>query len=654
MPSVGTLTVNLEANTARFTGDLGKAAKSAEDFGRAATEAGGQVDYSMREARGTTALLGEELGVHIPRHLQTLIAEIPAVGAAFAEMLPIVGVVAAIAIIGKLIEKNAEAREKFGHDWAAAGVEVQDVFNSFSEKLLDAGIKADELAGNHLAALQKELQKIDNQSMKELASAFNTVAKAADHVFEDLKSHWYELGGSEEAKKNLDEFKDKYDALLAVGNKAGASDLLANTLKSATAELSKDLAMQGSIYGVSEKRLKSEEEYVARLQDAVKLEQMSAQVASAEKGNANTEAAQKAKKAADEALKVAQKNAQEIAHAFDDLDKGIMAGAEKANKAWAEGFEKQMGWQAKADQDAKKASEEKQEGYDEVLRAAVKAAEEEYKVATEKEKHLLAIHKQTLEQTAADEVTANQRMVSTEEAALNARIAALDKFAPNYEKKEKELMDKIREIDQQGYAQQQQIQDAAQVKELSSLQQAENRMGEMIASTAAKAILTGKNVAQNFEKVGAEMLESALTHALEMETIDGRIRLSKARTAAAEVYSTVAAWPVVGPFLAPELAAGAFASVMAFADGGLVPGSGFGDSVPAMLSPGETVVSAALTEQVKGSSGSGGGGGGKGHTVHVHTTVNAVDAENFGKLLNKHAAVVAAHVTGQLRRMNKG
>lgn len=67
MPNVvGTLTVDLVANTASFSGDLSKASKSAEDFGKSAVGAGQQVDYSMREARGGVALLSEELGVHIP------------------------------------------------------------------------------------------------------------------------------------------------------------------------------------------------------------------------------------------------------------------------------------------------------------------------------------------------------------------------------------------------------------------------------------------------------------------------------------------------------------------------------------------------------------------------------------------------------------
>jgi hypothetical protein len=77
-----------------------------------------------------------------------------------------------------------------------------------------------------------------------------------------------------------------------------------------------------------------------------------------------------------------------------------------------------------------------------------------------------------------------------------------------------------------------------------------------------------------------------------------------------------------------------------------VPGYGSGDTVPAVLSPGETVVTKALTDQVKGNRGGGG------HTVHVNTTVNAVDAEHFEALLNKHASVVNRHLNNTLRKHN--
>ena len=87
--------------------------------------------------------------------------------------------------------------------------------------------------------------------------------------------------------------------------------------------------------------------------------------------------------------------------------------------------------------------------------------------------------------------------------------------------------------------------------------------------------------------------------------------------------------------------------IMAFAQGGEVPGVGSGDTVPAMLTPGETVVTKSLTEQVRNST------GGKSGDVHVHTNINTVDAANFEGLLNKHASVVAKHVKTQMRKANK-
>lgn len=109
MPTiVGTLQVDLVANTATFTADLGKAGKGLDDFGKSASDAGKAVDFSMQQAKGGLMLAEESIGVHLPRHLNALIAQIPGVGAAFANMLPVLGVLAAITIIVKLIEKHEE------------------------------------------------------------------------------------------------------------------------------------------------------------------------------------------------------------------------------------------------------------------------------------------------------------------------------------------------------------------------------------------------------------------------------------------------------------------------------------------------------------------------------------------------------------------
>jgi len=78
--------------------------------------------------------------------------------------------------------------------------------------------KADELRGNHLAALTKELTLIDHASMKELMQTFDQLATAVDAVFKDMKSHWYNISlGSEGAQHALDDFKKKYDLLLSEG-----------------------------------------------------------------------------------------------------------------------------------------------------------------------------------------------------------------------------------------------------------------------------------------------------------------------------------------------------------------------------------------------------------------------------------------------------
>jgi hypothetical protein len=71
-----------------------------------------------------------------------------------------------------------------------------------------------------------------------------------------------------------------------------------------------------------------------------------------------------------------------------------------------------------------------------------------------------------------------------------------------------------------------------------------------------------------------------------------------------------------------------------------------------MLSPGETVVSAALTQQVKENT----GGGSKGDThnhLHYSPQVSAIDAEGVEGMLKKHATTFQKHVNATLRKQNK-
>jgi hypothetical protein len=112
-----------------------------------------------------------------------------------------------------------------------------------------------------------------------------------------------------------------------------------------------------------------------------------------------------------------------------------------------------------------------------------------------------------------------------------------------------------------------------------------------------------------------------------------------------------------GIVLGPVFGAAAFAAEMAFQGGGVVPGTGSGDIVPAMLEPGEGVVPKGVMDGLQTMARNGGMGGGGTH-YHVHgvtfaPNVQAVDAEGVDKMLTKHQDTFERHFERTLRRMNK-
>jgi hypothetical protein len=188
-------------------------------------------DFSRTEARHAAHMLG------MNRAVGSFAATLPGVGAAMSMAfapLAIMEMVEWLAKgLGKLEEwreaskKLAEAEEKFKD----VGL---DAFNSVDEKIIEAEKKTDELAGDHLGALQKQLKLIDMATMKDLVASFAEITKSADEFFKAVQGHWYTFGvGSDGATNALKDFKGQYDHLLKTGDEKGGSDLLAGTLDSA-------------------------------------------------------------------------------------------------------------------------------------------------------------------------------------------------------------------------------------------------------------------------------------------------------------------------------------------------------------------------------------------------------------------------------------
>jgi hypothetical protein len=232
------LSVDLQAKTATFQSGMAEAAKSARgsftEIKSGAGEMGGHVSTNMFASRHAIMAVTESLGVQMPRAITALLVHIGPLGAALEAAFPFAAIALAAVLLIEHLSKLHEEGVKLTEDQVKFGTAVQMAFNSLDQKFLSAGIRADELRNDHLGALHLQLELIDKQSVAELVHSFAEVAKAADTVFDELKTHWYEVGiGAEGAKHAVQVFQDQYGSLLAQGKTREASDLLKGTRESA-------------------------------------------------------------------------------------------------------------------------------------------------------------------------------------------------------------------------------------------------------------------------------------------------------------------------------------------------------------------------------------------------------------------------------------
>jgi hypothetical protein len=131
---------------------------------------------------------------------------------------------------------------------------------------------------------------------------------------------------------------------------------------------------------------------------------------------------------------------------------------------------------------------------------------------------------------------------------------------------------------------------------------------------------------------------------------------SNAQATAVSAYAQGEAIPGIGFILGPVYAAAAFAGASAYATGtDMVPGIGLGDSVPAVLTPGEGVVPGGVMDGLRAMARSGSMGGGTHYHAHVSPTYNlqALDASGMDKVLDKHGPTLQKHVESVFRKLNR-
>jgi len=719
---VWTLSVDLQSKTAVFQSGMSDAVKAArgsfQEIKEGANEMGRETSGSMMEARHGVMLLGEEFGVHLPRALTSFIASIGPIGAAMEAAFPFLAILVGATLLLEHLSKLKEAGAKLTEDQINFGTTTTNVLNGLNDKLLQAGIRADELRGDHLDALNKELQRIDHQSMNELVQSFNAVAKASDKTFADLRTSWYQWSaGSAGAKAALDEFKDRYESLLAQGKDKEANDLLAGTRQSAehVLALQKQIrdnqtqtGTQGAHHGdynkfeqasielkkkgigYTDKEVEAQQTLVDVLQKQVAAQATVNATAQLNKGNAKQTEQNRGDSDAD---KVSRINAQ--------TERQM---AEESQKRWEENYSKAVtalqdneklkidatkeGSEARLAAINSAIKEEESKGLQEtsfyrgLLASRVnitrQMGEEQAKLAAEAgkqeaehtlkmgglvvqaEKQAAALRMSTKRINDQERMSGEIKLADEEQkfqlAANAAEITALDKTGKDYENKLKALQDKQTEMTRAHENLITQIKDTAEEDRNRRVLAASQRFNEDFSKGLAQVAMRHESMAKMVMSLGDQMIAGMIANAIKSIMIDDMTKERDAAAAARAAYKTGWKFPYPSNIvMAPALGALAFATTMAFAQGGIVPGSGNQDNVPAMLTPGEAVLPKALTEGLSNAARNGNLTG-SGGDIHLHVThapqIHAVDSEGVERMLTKHADTFTKHINNHIRKLN--
>ena len=134
-----------------------------------------------RESKASLALMGEEIGVHIPRHIRGFIAELPGVGSALSMAFNAVAVFAVVTVIYEAIKKVVEFHEQLERlreapeKVAAEFARLNDVTKTANDEM--------KLANDRL---ENAIAKLEHRPQNNLKLAIDEAAVAADHLAEKM------------------------------------------------------------------------------------------------------------------------------------------------------------------------------------------------------------------------------------------------------------------------------------------------------------------------------------------------------------------------------------------------------------------------------------------------------------------------------------
>jgi hypothetical protein len=222
--SIGVLSVDLVANSAQFTSTMNKVPKDARAAFAEVRQAAQQADrsFDMAEAKGSLALLSEELGVKIPRHLRGFIADLPGVGTALTGAFSGVAVFALIEVVTKAVEKI----KQYWEELAKLSKEEQELYDKATKGAKDLltarveNIKAEyELRIAKADGIEKDRLRVEQ------ATAIVKLNRDYVGTLEQEKSHLDDLLKRQE--KARDVAHERQSSAVSLGREGGVGGALA-------------------------------------------------------------------------------------------------------------------------------------------------------------------------------------------------------------------------------------------------------------------------------------------------------------------------------------------------------------------------------------------------------------------------------------------
>ena len=659
---VWSLSINLETKTATFQSGMADAARAArgsfDEIKSGAATMGRETSGSMTEARHGVMLLGEEFGIHLPRGITSFLASLGPVAAAMEAAFPFLAIIVGATLLLEHLAKLKEANSKIGSEWDSIEASATKAFSKMSDELVRVEMESDRLAGRNLAALHKQLELIDHQTLGELESAFDELASKIDATLKaasrgSMMTMFLGEGASDKVKAEFDKFKAQYDALLSQHNDAGARGALVDEIIHAQEQLKKYQAMPQTNSWVRQ----SASDYaqlITQLENVNRLQDESTELDAKKKANATTQAQDAHPEDFNPELFVEAQNKKRVSLAETiELVKKQQKVTDDAAKLELEGMEGlSKGLKELADERAKSAEEAGKENAGHTS----KMAQLQLEADKEAGRLLVTRRKEAAQQMMEADQAAAQREYEIQMNAYSNEITALDKHGKDYENKLRALQDRQTELTKAHENQITLIKDKAEQERNASILGAEAHMRDALANGLTQVLMRHETFAQMSIRLGDQIAAGMMETALKSIMALNMTKEHEAAAAARQGWLAGMKFPFPANIaMAPTLAAMGFASVMAFEEGGIVPGVGIGDTVPARLTPGEAVLPKRMTEDLQHAAKFGGDSDRPHVHVHHHATyhVQAFNRDGVKQVLRDHGDAFIRHATDHLRKMNR-